>query len=419
MTMSADFRHVLVDVADRFGTPTYVYDLTVVERQVRRLVAAFPAPEYRLLYALKANPLPEIVRLLVRNGLGIDAVSPGERELALRLGLSPADILFSANNMSEEEMTGAHDSGVLLNIGELTRLEAFAHAYPGADVCVRFNPRIGSGHHDHVVTGGEQSKFGIAIEEADEVARICRDHRLRVRGIHQHIGSGNLDISPYAQSISSLLSTAGLFRELEFVNVGGGLGVPYRPSDSEFDLMDFRMMLDGLRADLAGRTGQAPVFRLEPGRYLTAQAGVLLVRVTTIKTSYGKTFVGTNSGMNHLVRPAMYGAYHTVENLTNPAAPQETYDIVGNICESADFFARDRDVAAIAEGDVLAILDVGAYGMSMASTYNLRELPTEVVIQVDGQRRCVRRRATPSEMVDRLLKETSGSPDSSPDNANL
>lgn len=297
----------------------------------------------------------------------------------------------------------AYDRGVLLNIGEISRLERFGRSHPGAEVCVRLNPQIGAGHHRHVITAGEHSKFGIPVEDADAIRKVLKQHDLKLVGLHQHIGSGIMRTDDFARAISVLLKAAPLFPEIRFLNFGGGLGVPYRPGESELNLDEYRSAIIPMLNDF--RTGDfADVeFWFEPGRYFVAESGVLLVETNTVKEANGRVFAGTNSGMGQLMRPAIYGAYHAIENISNPNGPQHHYYVTGNICESGDLFAADRSIAEIREGDILGLMDAGAYGMSMASTYNLRPLPAEVLVGTDGETRVLRRRRTPAELVEEMM----------------
>ncbi|NNE46957.1 MAG: diaminopimelate decarboxylase [Rhodothermales bacterium] len=393
----------LLDIATRYGTPTYVTDARTIGSRIEALRRSLGNSLNKLLYALKANALPEVVELMGDNGVGVDVVSPGELAFALQLGFDPNDIFFSANNMTNEEMDYAVSRGVVVNIGEFSRLEHFARQYSGSRVSIRINPQYGAGHHRHVITAGYDSKFGIPISDLEAVAAVAAKYGLAVVGLHQHIGSGNLDVEPYRMSLEVLYRAAEMLPALEFVNIGGGLGVAYGPDDDELDLNTFASVVSKAHKTFMDRTGRKVELWMEPGRYLVAEAGALLVQVNTIKSSHGHTYVGTNSGMNHLIRPAMYGAYHEVVNLSNPDGERHNYEIVGNICESSDFFARDRSLPEAREGDILGILDAGAYGSSMISEYNLRPAPAEVYIDEDGRARLVRRRESPGELVDRLL----------------
>ncbi len=392
----------LLALADQFGTPTYVYDEAAVRRQCGRLRALLAGLPADLLYAMKANSNPALLRVIQDEGFGVDAVSPAEMLLALRLGWSPESILFSANMMSDAEMHLAVEAGVLLNIGELTRLEAFGRAYPGSKVCVRLNPRFGAGHHAHVVTAGGKTKFGVPVEQVDDVLAIARQYDLTIVGIHQHIGSGILDADQFWRALTVLLDHAGRFPDLTFVNCGGGLGIPYKPGEAEISEAAFR---ETVVAPLGRFAENHPgvSLKFEPGRYVVAPAGVLLTTVNTVKKGTERLFVGTDTGMNHLVRPALYDAYHHIDNLSNPDGAPQTYDVTGNICETGDVLARDRSLPETREGDVLALRDAGAYAMSMASTYNLRPLPAEVLVPVSGPPLLVRPRLSPEEFVEALL----------------
>jgi diaminopimelate decarboxylase len=394
---------LLLRLAEEFGTPTYVYFAAIIRRQVAGLRQSLSGLPVQLLYAMKANSHPAVLAVMREAGLGIDAVSPGELLLARRVGLPAAAILFSANNMTDEDMHFAHSQGVLLNIGELSRLEQYGRTYPGSAVCVRLNPQIGGGHHAHVITAGARSKFGIPVGQIDAVQAVVARHGLRLVGLHQHIGSGILDAPLLGQAIQVLLDVAPAFPDVQFLNLGGGLGIPYHPDEAPLDLSTLQHHLVPLLRTFA-QTRSHVQFRFEPGRYLVAESGVLLMRTNTIKHANDRVFVGTDSGFNHLVRPAMYEAYHALYNLSHPDGPLTRCDVVGNICESGDVFARDRWLQQVREGDVLAVLDAGAYGMSMASTYNLRPLPAEVMVEADGSARLVTRRQSVAELVDALLE---------------
>lgn len=402
----------LVEAAERFGTPLYVYAETVVRERCRRLREALAGLPVRLLYALKANACPALLRAIRAEGYGFDAVSPGEVALLRALGVPAGEILFSATSLSDAEMDAMAAAGVLLNLDDLERLERFGRRHPGAAVCVRFNPGLGHGHHRHVVTAGKEAKFGVPVEAAEAVRAVAARHGLRVVGVHQHIGSGVTDPDAMVPAADRLVEAAAALPDLRFLDLGGGFGVPYRPEEPALELGRLRALaertLDRLRAARAGfgLGGDVEVW-FEPGRYLVAEAGVLLVRVHTLKTvgegSEARTFAGTDSGFNQLLRPTLYDAYHGLHNLSNPGGPLRRYDVVGNVCESGDLFARARLVQELRRGDLLAICDTGAYGMAMASTYNLRPLPAEAVLAADGTLRLVRRRLAPEELAASVL----------------
>ncbi len=394
---------ILRDVADRYGTPTYVYDEQIIRRQCNTLKTHLRGIKTRLLYAMKANSHPALLQIIRSEGFGIDAVSPGELHLARAVGFSPDEILYTANNITDEEMHLIHNAGVLLNLGELSRLERYGKAYPGSAVCVRVNPQIGSGHHHHVVTAGKSTKFGIPVQDLDPVLALSNRYGLRIIGLHQHIGSGISSMQVLGEAIHILLDAATRFPDLEFLNIGGGFNIPYHPDATAIDFENFQSTIVALLRDREnGQRSTEWTYWFEPGRFLVAEAGVLLVRTNTIKEANGRIFAGTDSGMSQLVRPAFYEAYHEIYNLSNAGAHRSDYDVVGNICESGDIFARNRAIQEIREGDILAILDTGAYGMSMASVYNLRPLPAEVMIRMNGSIDCIQPRQSDKELITRL-----------------
>lgn len=407
MAKPAPFPEILTRIQRAHGTPTYVYFERTLRRQIERLRTALQAAPHRLLYAMKANAHPRILSHFRDHGVGIDAVSPAELLLGLRLGFDVRQILFSANNMTDAEMQFAHAQGVLLNIGELSRLEAYGRAFPGSEVCVRLNPQIGAGHHEHVITAGSRSKFGIPVDQVPALRSILKTHDLRLVGLHQHIGSGIPDIETLWDAVSVILEKAREFAGLRFVNLGGGLGIPYREDQAPLNLEGFSERFGNAIRSFHEETG-AEVW-LEPGRFYVAEAGVLLASVTTIKDNGDRVFVGIDSGMNHLLRPAMYGSYHEILNLSNPDGAALTCDIVGNICETGDTFARDRSIPQPREGDCLAILDAGAYGYAMSSEYNLRPRPAEVWVPEENPARfqVITDRQTPAALVADLLRRSS------------
>ncbi|MBE2186574.1 MAG: diaminopimelate decarboxylase [Rhodothermales bacterium] len=369
-------------MAERFGTPTYVYHAPTLRRQAARMHAMLDGVDADVLYAVKANACPAVVAVLRDAGCGIDAVSPAELLLGLRLGVDPAKMQFSPSMPAPHEADEAVNAGVLVNLGDLSALDAFGQRHPGADVSLRLNPGHGAGHHAHVVTAGEGVKFGLKPAEFAEALTLVDRHSLRLVGLHMHVGSGLLDASDLVAPLDVLLDLARTLPDVRVVNVGGGLGQPYRPGEPDYDDDHYRSVVTTRLAAFAQeRPGVR--FRVEPGRFLVAQAGVLLASVTVVKDA-AVPFVGTDTGMNHLIRPALYDAYHEIVNLSRPDAPERAVTVTGNACESADVFATARPLPMPVEGDVLAIADAGAYGASMASPYNLRPFPAEVLLDDAG-----------------------------------
>lgn len=393
-------RPAISDLIDRYGSPLYVYDLDLVRERAQMLNQALPYRPLQLLYAIKANPCPPVIRCLLDAGFGMDCVSPGEVAHVLRLGAQPEQVLFTENNMTDAEMQDAINQDILINCGSLDRLERLAQT--GArTAAVRFNPHIGDGAHEKVLTAGPLTKFGVYYSQADRVIAIEKQYGIKVIGCHMHIGSGILNADVYSDAMAVILDVARQLPHLEFINFGGGLGIPYREDDQPIDLTRVGQSATSLMQEFCAAYGRTLELRLEPGRFLVGEAGTLYTTVTSIKDNPdGRRFVGCDSGFNHLVRPCMYDSYHKIENVSHPDNQQQTVDVVGNICESGDIFARDRSLPQPELGDVLAIRDAGAYGMSMASTYNLRPLPAEIILDGD-----VVRVARERQSIDSLLAE--------------
>lgn len=380
------------------GSPLYVYDLTLVRARARQIRSAISWQPFQPLFAIKANPCPAVARAIIAEGYGVDAVSPGEVALALKLGVRPDLVLYTENNMTDEEMSLAVRQGVLVNCGSLDRLERLAKA--GAkQASVRFNPEFGDGAHEKICTAGPLTKFGVHQSLLSEVRRIERETGIQVIGCHMHIGSGFLDATAFTKSCEVIFAIAAQLPNLKFVDVGGGIGIPYREGQTALDLPAMGAALSASFAEFCRAYGRPLELRVEPGRFLVAESGTLYTTVTSVKANPdGRVFVGCDTGFNHLVRVAMYDAYHRISNITRPQATPQIVDVVGNICESGDIFARQRALPAPQLGDILALHDAGAYGMAMASTYNTRPLPAEVVI--DGATVSLARRR---QTVDELL----------------
>jgi len=380
-------------LAEKFGTPLFVYDEGRIRSQARGLKKAFSHPKVRLLYSCKANSNLAVLKALREEGLGLDAVSPGEIFLGLKAGFKPRDILFTGNNVTDEEMRFALSKGVGINVDSLPQLERFGKLRPGGEVSVRINPDVGEGHHDHVITGGPESKFGIWMDQVTEIKRIARKHDLRIIGLHQHIGSGVMEAEVFLDAMEVLLQVAPGFEDLEFLDFGGGLGVPYAPGQRPLDVRSLGRMLSQRFLRFCEKYGRTLTLVLEPGRYFVAEAGVLLTRVNTIKATPEHTFVGTDSGFNHLIRHSLYGAHHEILNASRVKGAREFAAVCGNVCESGDLFTHGREITRFAEGNLAAILNAGAYGFSMSMEYNSRPRPAEVLVH-HGKARLIRKRET-------------------------
>lgn len=370
----------LLALVARHGTPLYVYDLDVIDGRIATLRRHLPLDPGRLLFACKANAHPAILARLAARGVGVEAASPGEARRAIECGHAPEAVLVSATNARAEDLADLASSGCRLALGSLSDVRRVGALSRGTAVLLRLNPGVGEGHHRHVVTGGAQSKFGIPIDELEQALSACRLSGLTVLGLHAHMGSGILDPSPLLASARALLAAARRVPRVDVLDFGGGFGIPYRDGEAELDLSTYGAAMDRELAAFAAASGGRPEAWFEPGRFVVGPAGCLLARVICRKESGGHVFVGLDTGMNHFLRPALYGSFHRIVNLSAPEAPVEWVEIVGNVCESTDVFASARPLPRAEEGDVLAILDAGAYGFTMASVYNLWPLPQEVVL---------------------------------------
>ncbi|HEY8349797.1 MAG TPA: diaminopimelate decarboxylase [Clostridiales bacterium] len=383
-----------------YGSPLYVYNESILRQRCRELAGLVSYSNYRSNYSIKANSNLELLKIIRDEGLHADAMSPGEIHVLLAAGYRPDEILFVANNVSAEEMQYAIDKGVLVSCDSLSQLRQYGRLNPGGKVAVRFNPGVGAGHHAKVVTGGENTKFGINLEMMDEVKAILKEYRLSLAGINQHIGSLFMEPSSYLQAARALLNIASNFEDLEFIDMGGGFGIPYRKQEGQqrLDLEEMGRGLSQLMEDWTANYGKRVRLKIEPGRYVVAECGVLLGTVHAVKQNGSKTYIGTDVGFNVLIRPAMYDSHHDIEFYRNDAVLKtdtvRKATVVGNICESGDIIANDRELPEAAEGDIIGVMDAGAYGYSMSSNYNNRLRPAEVLIGLDGSPRLIRRRDT-------------------------
>ncbi len=384
----------------KYGSPLYVYNEDILRRQMRRVAGILVNHRFTSNFSIKANSNLTILRMAYEEGLNADAMSPGDIYTIKKAGFPSDRIFFVPNNVSEEEMQYAIDEGVMLSVDSLAQLEMFGRLCPGGRLSVRLNPGVGAGHHEKVVTAGKKTKFGVAAQDIAKINDVAKKYDLHIVGLNQHIGSLFMDFQPYLDAVSNFLHYAEDFEELEFVDFGGGFGTPYHKLDdeAEFDIEAFKVALDQLLTDWKKRTGRDLLFKMEPGRYIVSEGGVLLGSVHAVKENYGHKYIGTDIGMNVLLRPALYDAHHDVE-IYRDGKPvidgtKEIYSVVGNICESGDIVAKDRELPVTQEGDIAVVLDAGAYGYSMSSNYNNRLRPAEVLIDLDGNDRLIRRRDT-------------------------
>ncbi|MBA3010097.1 MAG: diaminopimelate decarboxylase [Proteobacteria bacterium] len=398
---------LLKNIARKYGTPTYVYDLDRIKHQYQLFCEAFPWPTLRVCYAMKANYNHSILTTLKNLGAGIDAVSPGDLHMALSCGFNPSDIIYTANNITDAEMDEVMAEGVLMNIDSLSRLERYAKKYPNTPVCLRFNPGVVDGEHDKIKTGGDLTKFGILLEDVDKVKTIICNNGLKVTGLHEHTGSGLIKPDSILTAMERIMSIATRknFPDLTFLDFGGGFKVPYGPDETQVDYKQMGIRIMERFSRFTRTYGRQLGIWFEPGKYLTAQAGQLLVKVNTIKHNRNRTICGTDSGFPQLIRPMFYDAHHTIKNISNPKGKPFVYDICGNICETGDLFAKDRSLPEIRENDILSIKDAGAYCYAMGGTYNLRPMPGEVIVE-NQKASLSRKRLTSRQLIDLIRRES-------------
>jgi diaminopimelate decarboxylase len=376
-----------------YGSPLYVYEKDLIEAKFRVLEESFTWKPTSIYYACKANTNLEILKLFKSLGAGIDAVSPGEVYVALRAGFTGRYILLTGTNLSYDDLLFALKHNVTINIDSLSFLERYTELLSGRKVSLRLNPDIKAGSHIYLETGHSDSKFGIPPTDLDTVMNISKKNNVRIAGLHQHIGSGVDDHRMFIKSLDNLFRNAIDIPGLEFIDIGGGYNVKYHAHDKAIDIRKLGKALSGRFTEFCEEYGRPLKLIMEPGKYLVAEAGSLLTTVQSVKKSKSKVFIGTDTGMNHLIRPALYDAYHEIVNASNMSGKKEKVTVVGNICESADVLGTDRSIARPREGDVLCIKNAGAYGFSMASVYNSRPLPAEVMIS-GNTAKVIRKRRT-------------------------
>jgi diaminopimelate decarboxylase len=383
----------IADMAQEFGTPLYVYDAEKIVHQLQSLKNAFSENEVKIKYAAKALTNISILKLLRQSGSGVDVVSINELKLALGAGFEPHDIMYTPNCVGFDEIEEAVTLGVNLNLDNLSVLEKFGARYGASyPCCVRLNPHIMAGGNYKISTGHSHSKFGISVYQLPQIMELAEKYQLVINGLHIHTGSEITDTEVFLKMAEILFGIARDFPNLKFLDFGGGFKVAYKEGDLVTNVYDLGLKLGKSFKEFYHSYGKKLELWIEPGKYMVSEAGSLVVRTNVVKTTPSVTFVGVDSGLNHLIRPMMYDAYHEIVNISNPIGSQKLYTVVGNICET-DTLGADRKLNEVREGDLLVIKNAGAYGYSMASTYNSRFRPAEVLV-LNGQARLVRKRDT-------------------------
>ena len=383
----------LLSIVHTYGCPVYVYDAYKIRSQYERLIKAFAAvPSLKINYAMKALSNGSILKLMRKLGAGLDTVSIQEVKLGLHAGFAPEQIIFTPNGVSMEEIEEAASLGVQLNIDNLSILEQFGSKHPQVPVCIRINPHVMAGGNSKISVGHIDSKFGISIHQVPHILRIVENTKMHINGIHMHTGSDIVDIDVFLYAAEILFDAAKHFRELKFIDFGSGFKVPYKEGDIQTDIEELGEKLSQRFLEFCKLYGRDLTLAFEPGKFLVSEAGFFLVKVNVVKQTTSTVFAGIDSGFNHLIRPMFYGATHFIENISNPEGKKRFYSVVGYICET-DTFASNRQIAEISEGDILCFRNAGAYCYTMASNYNSRPRPAEV-LWIDGQAKLIRKAET-------------------------
>lgn len=389
----------VLDLVKKYDSPLYLYDTGKMKSQFDRITSAFGQSRVRINYACKALTNVNVLKFFRKLGAGLDAVSIQEVMLGLKAGFDPGDIIYTPNCVSLEEIEEAVEAGVRINIDNISILEQFGHKYgKKVPVCIRINPHILGGGHQKISTGHIDSKFGISIYQMTHVHRVVETNNMKVEGIHMHTGSDILDVDVFLRGAEINLETAMQFPDLEYIDFGSGFKVAYKNDDIETDIDELGKTLSGRFNKFCKEYGRDLTLIFEPGKFLVSEAGLFVARVNVVKQTTSTVFAGLDTGMNHLIRPMFYDAYHDIVNISRPEGKTRIYTIVGYICET-DTFGWNRKIVEISEGDFLAFRNAGAYCFAMSSNYNSRYRPAEVMVH-EGKDYLIRKR----ENMDDLLK---------------
>jgi diaminopimelate decarboxylase len=371
----------LVALAEKYGTPLYVYDADKMASQYQRLNNAFEGVDLKIKYAVKALSNISVLKWMKKQGAGLDVVSIQEAYMGIEAGFSPEEILYTPNCVSMDEIVEAVEMGLVINIDNISILEQFGNKYKDTvSCCVRLNPHIMAGGNSKISTGHIDSKFGISILQMRHLLRVIQTYDIQVVGLHIHTGSDILNYEAFLRGTEIIFEASEDFPNLDFIDFGSGFKVAYREGDVTTDIESLGEELSKRFKLFCEQRGKALELWFEPGKFLVSEAGYFLSKVNVIKTTPATVFVGVDTGLNHLIRPMMYDSYHTIENISNDGATPRVYTIVGYICET-DTFGTDRKLNEVREGDIIAIKNAGAYGFSMASNYNSRFRPAEVIVK--------------------------------------
>lgn len=382
-----------------YGSPLYVYSEDILRSSCRAIKKLLPLDNVHVCYSAKANANLHLLRIVREEGLSVDAMSPGELAMNKAAGFEKSEINYVCNNVSGDELAVAAREANIVSVDSISQLEEFARQVPGGEIMIRLNPGRGAGHHKKVITAGAETKFGINTEDFDEVRAVCAKYGVKVIGLNQHLGSLFMEPDAYIAAMEWLLAVAETFTEVRYIDFGGGFGIPYHKyaGEKRLDMADFSLRATSVLKKWMAKTGYQGDFGIEPGRYVAAECGLCLGTVMATKNNGATRYACTDIGFNILPRPMLYDAFHDVEIYGSAEAGAEPraempQTIVGNICESGDILLQGYTIPEIKKGDVLGFLDAGAYCYSMASSYNQRVRPAELLIRSDGSLQLIRRR---------------------------
>ncbi len=384
----------LITLADEFGLPLFVYDAQTITTQISKLKQAFKVPSFEIRYACKALNTIGILQHIHQQGCGIDTVSLGEIRLALEAGVPPEKISFTPSGVLLEEYAYAIEKGIHVHVDQLHVLEWIDKNYPKTEITLRFNPGIVAGGHLKLQVGAEDSKFGIHINQIEKVKTLTDTLSLNIIGVHMHLGSDIGDSESFNEAYEYILKIALNWKEsLKRIDLGGGFKIPYHPDDHRIDIQAFGLDVGQRFNAFCKEIGRDILMIVEPGKYLVSEAGYLLMEVSGVRDIGETGLAYVSSGFNHFVRPMNYEAYHHIVNLSNPTGTPYAYDIVGYLCET-DTFAHSRLIEEIRRGDILCLMNAGAYGFTMSSNYNTRPRPAEVLVRENGTDQLIKRAET-------------------------
>jgi len=388
----------LISLTKKYESPLYVYDVEKIISQYQRMINAFSSvKKLKINYAMKALSNISILKVFNSLNSGLDTVSIQEVQLGLKAGFAPKNIFFTPNGVSLEEIEQALELGVQINIDNLSILEQFGQKYPKVPVCIRMNPHIMAGGNSKISVGHIDSKFGISIHHLPLILRVVKNTGMLINGIHMHTGSDIYDIEAFLRATDILFEAALDLKDLEFIDFGSGFKVPYKEGDHQTDIEELGAKLSKKFNEYVKSTGKDLTLMFEPGKFLVSESGKLLTSVNVVKQTTSTVFASVDSGLNHLIRPMFYDAYHHIENISNPEGKKRFYTVVGYICET-DTFGSNRRIGEIKEGDVLSFSNAGAYAFSMASNYNSRYRPAEVMVY-KGKDYLIRERETIEDLI--------------------